>query len=86
MRIKELIKKHWKTIVIIILVLALIWFVALPRYNQTIAQIGYNQALNDLGNSKQIPLFISRDNQTQIITVGICSPEFQQNYQEICPQ
>lgn len=85
---KYWLKNHWQKVVIIILILALIWFVILPRYNAIIYTNGYNWALNDLANTKQVPLLISQqqDNETitQIIPVPICSQEFQQNYQKIC--
>ena len=80
---KEFIKKHWKTAVIIILVLALIWFVVLPRYNLIILQKGYDLAYSDLSKTKSIPLSITQGNETKIIPVNVCSEYFQLNYKQI---
>lgn len=80
------IKKHWKVIVLIIIILGfLFYYEILPRYNQKIAGIGYGLAINDLSNGKAFPLNITNGNETQMVFLSVCSQEFQQNYNRICP-
>ena len=87
---KQFIKNNWKVLLTILIIILgfLFYYEILPRYNQTVLTIGYNQALNDLTNQKAVPLRISQQqgNETinQIIPVGVCSEVFQKQYQNIC--
>jgi len=71
-------------IAVIVVIGLLFYFLILPRYNLKLLQQGYNQALNDYANQKAVPLRITQGNETSIIPVGICSQQFQENYQQIC--
>lgn len=46
---KEKLKKHWKNIVIVLLLILLVWFIIIPKYNlwqqSKGYQMGYSQAI-----------------------------------------
>ena len=82
----NLIKKYWKPgLIILMIILGFIFFYeVLPRYNQTVLNLGYNQALNDLSNSQSVPLSVSRqqgnETITKIIPVDVCSDFFMREF------
>lgn len=86
MQIKESFKRYWKTIILVLIIVLGFLFIyeVLPIYNKGFFDLGYDSALEDLSNSKAVPLKITQGNQTQIIPVGVCSDTFIQQYQNIC--
>ncbi len=88
--IKIYFKNQWKVIILILFIILgfIFWYEVLPKYNVSVANVGYDKCLNDLANEKAVPLQISQQqgNETinQIIPVKICSEIFVQEYKNIC--
>ena len=83
---KEFIKKYWKAMIIILLIIGafLTYYEILPRHNQNIAEQVYNNTLNVLANNNLVALRLNQNNETKLITMDVCSEVFQQNYNQIC--
>ena len=83
---KQFIKNHWKAILIILIIILgfIIYYEVLPKYNLEVANYGYNTALNDLANNKELPVFVNQGNQTAVSIVKVCSQTFIDNYDNIC--
>ncbi len=87
---KQFLRKHLKAMLLIIIIILgfVLYYEVLPRYNQTVLEIGYNKALNDLANEKAVVLRVAQQegNETinQIIPISVCSDIFIQEYQNIC--
>ena len=83
---KQFFKNHWKVILLILVIILgfVFYYEILPRYNLRVAQVGYDACINNLVNSKSVPLPITYENQTRIISVEICSEDFINQYQNLC--